>query len=81
MKTLLASTFRDLRGMEFILANYDARDKFAISSDGTIYTLKPLDREEKERHLLIVISQSKGVIQGQGVYEIFVNVEDENDNA
>ena len=35
--------------MEFILANYDARDKFAISSDGTIYTLKPLDRKENPR--------------------------------
>jgi hypothetical protein len=49
LKTLLSDTLRDVRGMEFILANYDARDKFAISSDGTIYTLKPLDREEKAR--------------------------------
>ncbi|XP_035703696.1 cadherin-89D isoform X2 [Folsomia candida] len=81
LKTLLSDTLRDVRGMEFILANYDARDKFAISSDGTIYTLKPLDREEKSKHLLTVISQSRGVIQGQGVYEIVVNLEDENDNS
>lgn len=52
LKTLLSDTLRDVRGMEFILANYDARDKFAISSDGTIYTLKPLDREEKPRWIL-----------------------------
>ncbi len=50
LKSLLKDSLRDVKGMEFILANYDARDKFAISSDGTIYTLKPLDREEKERH-------------------------------
>ena len=34
---------------EFLLANYDARDKFAIAGDGTVYTLKGLDREEKAR--------------------------------
>lgn len=32
------------------------------------------------RHLLTVISQSRGIIQGQGVYEIHVKVLDENDN-
>lgn len=66
------------KSTEFILANYDARDKFAISSEGTIYTLKPLDREEKPRHLLTVITQHKN--KGQGVVEIFVNVKDVNDN-
>jgi hypothetical protein len=51
LKTLLGSTLsRDLRSMEFILANYDARDKFAISPEGIIYTLKPLDREDKARY-------------------------------
>jgi len=50
LKSLLRNSLsRDLRGMEFILANYDARDKFAISPEGIIYTLKPLDREEKAR--------------------------------
>lgn len=47
LRTLLADTLRDSRTTEFLLANYEARDKFAISADGTIYTLKPLDREEK----------------------------------
>lgn len=40
---------RDTSAMEFLLANFDARDKFAISTDGTVYTLKGLDREEKAR--------------------------------
>ncbi|CAG7723425.1 unnamed protein product [Allacma fusca] len=81
LRTLLGDGSRETKSpMEFLLANYDARDKFAIASDGTVYTLKGLDREEKARHLLTVISQNRGVIQGQGVYQIFVNVDDVNDN-
>lgn len=38
----------DTRAMEFVLAN--GRDKFAISRDGTLYTLQGLDREEQARY-------------------------------
>jgi hypothetical protein len=34
----------------FLLANYEDRDRFAISTDGTLYTLKALDREEKDKY-------------------------------
>lgn len=43
---LIAST-RGNRVTEFVLAN--DRENFAVSSDGTLYTLKHLDRESKSR--------------------------------
>ena len=50
LRTLIGDVSRDQKShVEFLLANYDARDKFAIAGDGTVYTLKPLDREEKAR--------------------------------
>jgi len=97
LRTLLndvATNFpgRDTRFTEFILANFEARDKFAISNDGAIYTLRALDREKQSRyfidtrwcsssnisarfysvletfrHLLTVISQNRGIGQGQGI--------------
>ena len=49
LRKLLREPTKDTRGMEFLLANYDARDKFAISNDGNVYTLKGLNREEKDK--------------------------------
>jgi len=51
LRKLLRGGAKETRGMEFLLANYELRDKFAISNDGTIYTLKELDREEKQEYV------------------------------
>lgn len=48
LRKLLLGPTTNTRGMEFLLANYELRDRFAISRDGTIYTLKELDREERQ---------------------------------
>jgi len=60
------------KSLRFIIANQqDVVDKFAISADGSIYTLQPLDREERDIYRLIVLTEnSKGVLKGAGIYQV-----------
>nr|CAD7597865.1 unnamed protein product [Timema genevievae] len=70
------------RNLRFTIANQqDVADKFAVSQDGTLYTQRGLDREEREDYRLTLIAEnSRGVVRGAGVYQVNVLVEDENDN-
>ncbi|XP_069700620.1 cadherin-89D [Periplaneta americana] len=71
------------KSLRFIIANQqDVTDRFAVSQDGTIYTQRGLDREERDIYRLTLITEnSRGMIRGAGVYQVNVIVEDENDNA
>ncbi|XP_021940674.1 cadherin-89D isoform X3 [Zootermopsis nevadensis] len=71
------------KSLHFIIANQqDVTDRFAVSQDGTIYTQRGLDREERDIYRLTIITEnSRGLIRGAGVYQVNVIVEDENDNA
>nr|CAD7198728.1 unnamed protein product [Timema douglasi] len=70
------------RNLRFTIANQqDVADKFAVSQDGTLYTQRGLDREEREDYRLTLIAENnRGVVRGAGVYQVNVLVEDENDN-
>ncbi|XP_047517849.1 cadherin-89D [Pieris napi] len=67
---------------QFIIANQqDVTDDIAIGADGTIYAQKPLDREKKDTYRMTVIAESsRGVMAGTSLYQITINVDDENDN-
>ncbi|CAG9787087.1 unnamed protein product [Diatraea saccharalis] len=69
--------------INFIIANkQDVNDEIAIGQDGTIYTQRPLDRERRDTYSITVIAEfSKGMISGAGIYQITINVDDDNDNA
>lgn len=60
------------KSLKFIIANQqDVADKFAISADGTIYTQKALDREERDVYRLTIIAEnSRGIVKGAGVYQV-----------
>ncbi|CAB3227459.1 unnamed protein product [Arctia plantaginis] len=68
--------------IRFIIANQqDVTDDIAIGQDGTIYAQKPLDREKRSTYRMTIIAEfTKGMISGAGIYQVTVNVEDENDN-
>ncbi|RVE54564.1 hypothetical protein evm_000685 [Chilo suppressalis] len=68
--------------IHFIIANkQDVSDDIAIGQDGTIFTQKPLDREKRETYSITVIAEfNKGMISGAGIYQVTVNVDDDNDN-
>ncbi|KAK6627853.1 hypothetical protein RUM44_010332 [Polyplax serrata] len=70
------------KSLRFTIANEpDVANKFAISSDGTIYTQKGLDREERELyHLTILVESVRRNRRGAKIYQVTVLVEDENDN-
>ncbi|GLH03452.1 Cadherin-89D [Gryllus bimaculatus] len=69
--------------LHFIIANQqDVADKFAISQDGSIYTQQGLDREEQDVYRLTIIAQNdRGITRGDDLYQVKIQVEDENDNA
>lgn len=69
--------------IRFIIANQqDVTDDIAIGQDGTIYAQKPLDREKRDTYRMTVIAEfTKGMISGAGIYQVTINVDDENDNA
>lgn len=71
------------KSLRFIIANQqDVVEKFAVSADGSIYTLQPLDREERDIYRLIVLAENnRGILKGAGIYQVSIIVEDENDNA
>ncbi|CAH0583302.1 unnamed protein product [Chrysodeixis includens] len=68
--------------IRFIIANQqDVTEDIAIGQDGTIFAQKPLDREKRSTYRMTVIAEfSKGVISGAGIYQVTINVDDENDN-
>lgn len=60
------------KSLHFIIANQqDVTDRFAVSQDGTIYTQRGLDREERDVYRLTIITEnSRGLIRGAGVYQV-----------
>ncbi|XP_059611787.1 cadherin-89D [Phlebotomus argentipes] len=70
------------RGLHFLIANQrDVTDMITITNDGTLMTLKGLDREERDTYRLTVIAEySKGFVNGAGIYQVTIYVDDENDN-
>lgn len=70
------------QGLRFVIANQqDVTDMIAITNDGTLMTVKGLDRETRDIYRLTVIAEySKGFINGAGIYQVTVFVDDINDN-
>lgn len=60
------------KSLRFTIANEpDVANKFAISSDGTIYTQKGLDREERELyHLTILVESVRRNRRGAKIYQV-----------
>ncbi|KAA0703314.1 Cadherin-17 Intestinal peptide-associated transporter HPT-1 [Triplophysa tibetana] len=54
---------------------------FTISEDGEIFVTGPLDREEKNMYILVVIAEDQQGVQLEKPMEISVRVQDENDNG
>lgn len=70
------------RGLRFLIANqHDVTDMITITNDGTLMTLKALDREERDTyHLTIIAEYFQGYVTGAGIYQIVIYVDDVNDN-
>lgn len=60
------------KSLRFVIANQpDVTDYIGISQDGTLYTKKGLDREERDVYRLTIIAEySKGVLSGAGIYQV-----------
>lgn len=71
------------RGLRFMIANQqDVTDMITITNDGTLMTLKPLDREERDIYRLTIIAEYfQGFVTGAGIYQVIIHVDDVNDNA
>ncbi|XP_018326516.1 cadherin-89D [Agrilus planipennis] len=69
--------------LQFVIANQkDVTDNIIVSSDGSLYAKRSLDREERDTyHLTVVAEYNKGAISGTAIYQVTVIVDDENDNA
>ncbi|XP_050312281.1 cadherin-89D isoform X2 [Anthonomus grandis grandis] len=69
-------------GLRFSIANQkDVTDVIAITTDGTLHTLRSLDREVRDVYRLTVIAEyNKGSALGSGIYQVTIYVDDENDN-
>lgn len=76
------STPPDATGLRYIIANQqDVTDLITITNDGTLLTLKGLDREERDIYRLTIIAEyTRGHINGAGIYQVTIHVDDENDN-
>lgn len=70
------------QGLRFLIANQqDVTDMITITNDGTLMTVKGLDRETRDVYRLTVIAEySKGFVNGAGIYQVTVYVDDVNDN-
>lgn len=68
--------------LNFMIANQrDVIDQIRIFSNGSLYTVNALDREERDIYTLTVIAEfTKGTISGTGIYQVTIYVDDENDN-
>ena len=53
---------------------------FEIASNGTISTLRPLDREQQESYMLTVLARDGGIPQFSAAANVTVTVADANDN-
>lgn len=69
--------------LKFFIANQrDVTDHITIYSNGSLYTQKALDREERDVYRLTIIAEySRGVVTGTGIFQVTVYVNDENDNT
>lgn len=69
--------------LRFVIANQpDVTDQIAITDDGTLKTVGPLDRELRDTYRLTVLAEySRGSVSGAGIYQVVVHVDDVNDNA
>ncbi|CAG9765181.1 unnamed protein product [Ceutorhynchus assimilis] len=69
-------------GLKFSIANQkDVTDVIAITTDGTLHTLRSLDREVRDVYRLTVIAEyDKGSVLGSGIYQVTIFVDDDNDN-
>lgn len=69
--------------LKFTIANErDVLDEIKIAQNGSIYTIKALDREERDIYRLTIIAEyTKGSMSGTGIYQVTIYVDDENDNA
>lgn len=70
------------RGLRFVIANqHDVNNMITITNDGTLMTVKPLDREERDvYHLTIIAEYVQGYVTGAGIYQVVIYVDDVNDN-
>lgn len=70
------------RGLRFVIANqHDVNNMITITNDGTLMTVKPLDREEREVYYLTIIAEYvQGYVTGAGIYQVVIYVDDVNDN-
>lgn len=68
--------------LRFFIANQqDVTDMISITNDGTLMTVKALDREIRDLYRLTVIAEySKGYVNGAGIYQVIIFVDDVNDN-
>lgn len=72
----------ETNGLRYLIANQqDVTDLITITNDGTLMTLKGLDREERDTYRLTIIAEyTRGHINGAGIYQVTIHVDDENDN-
>lgn len=70
------------RGLRFVIANqHDVNNMITITNDGTLMTVKALDREERDvYHLTIIAEYVQGYVTGAGIYQVVIYVDDVNDN-
>lgn len=70
------------RGLRYVIANqHDINNMITITNDGTLMTIKPLDREERDMyHLTIIAEYVQGYVTGAGIYQVVIYVDDVNDN-
>ncbi|XP_017781597.1 PREDICTED: cadherin-89D, partial [Nicrophorus vespilloides] len=71
------------KAVKFFIANQrDVTDHITIASNGSLYTVQPLDRELRDVYRLTIIAEyGRGIISGTGIYQVIIYVDDENDNA
>lgn len=70
-------------GSRFSIANQnDIEDMISIKNDGTLMTIKGLDREHRDIYRLTIIAEYyQGLVGGAGIYQVVIYVDDVNDNA
>lgn len=71
------------KGLKYFIANeHDVHGLITITNDGTLMTVGPLDREERDVYRLTVIGEYRqGMSSGAGIYQVIIRVDDVNDNA
>lgn len=64
------------RGLRFLIANqHDVTDMITITNDGTLMTVKGLDREDRDVYRLTIIAEYyQGYVTGAGIYQVVIHV-------